>query len=394
MPLLRELVYVPAGHLHAFSGKLPVEDTGHIGRTAGAGSIAADSRMLSLSIPPPSNNSRQNQMHGPVSSGSYDPRLSAGREPHPTRRRSFPWRQSGMLIADIAGRLDMAGISMRASRYFGALEAGGKAIERANISSRADFFKLVLSKTPEMSQSGRFSEPAAQFERSIRGPRGRNTAFSEEPAQSFTAPSGNHFDSKQSVSSGSYDPRLSVGREPYPTRQEPEHSHDRITLVPNPASLEKDGINSSMHLQEGSSARFIQFRSFPWRQSGMLKADIAGMSDMAGISMRTPRYFGALEAGGKAIERANISSRADFPKLVLSKTPEMSQSGRFSEPAEQFERSVRRPRGRNSEFSEEPAQSFTAPRGADLNSLAEKVYTIIERRTKIEMERRGLYSRS
>jgi len=411
--LSRELLYVPAGPLHAFSGKLPVEDTGLIRRTAGAGSIAADSRMHRIHF-----DSKQS-----VSSGSYDPRLSVGREPHPTR--SFPWRQSGMLNADLAGKPDMAGISMRIPRYFGALEAGGKPIERANIFSRADFPKLVLSKTPEMSQLGRFSEPAEQFERSVRRPRGRNTAFSEEPAPSFTAQSGNHFDSKQSVFSGSFDPRLSAGRDPHPTRQEPEHSYDRVTSVPNPASLGKDGISSSMHLQEGSSARFIQFRSFPWRQSGMLTADIVGRSDMAAISMRASRDLWAFEAGGKPIERANISSRADFPKLVLSKTPGISQSGSFSEPAEQFQRSVRRPRGRNTAFSEEPAHPLMAPavrqqppeasghtwhmptfsgeggqdlaeapRGADLNSLAEKVYTIIERRKKIEMERRGLYSRS
>jgi len=247
------------------------------------------------------------------------------------------------------------------------------------------------------------------------------------------------------ISSSSYDPRLSADREPPATRQKPEHSHEHIPYLLNRTSPGKDGISRSFpRMPSGTLNPDIARRlsgtpnsdiaerlsitpnsDMAERLSSTLNSDIAGRPDNAGIAMRAPRDFVSLEARGKAIEKANISSGIDFPKLVLSRTPGMIQSGRFREPVEQFHRSVRRPGGRSTASSEEPAQSVMAPavrqrppeasgytwpgpsfsgemgqdlaetqRGADINRLAEKVYTIIERRTKIEMERRGLYSRS
>lgn len=269
-------------------------------------------------------------------------------------------------------------------------------------------------------------------------------------------------DSQLHSSSGSHDPRLPVVKVPHSIRQDPEHPDDRITSIPNRASLGSDGIcapvstipqekgRSSIHppsdnsrqnpdlsishdqmlsavrephptrqdpehpvdrmaFQLGSSTRFIQIRSFPRRQSDMLTADIARRGDNGGISIRAPWDLKVLKPDGKVMERANISLKSDFPKLVLSKMPNMNQSDSFSQPASARElvyplmaQVVRQqPHEASAQtwhspsFSGERAQDLAeAPRGFDLNRLAERVYTIIERRTKIEMERRGLYSRS
>ena len=327
----RELVHAPAGLLHAFSGNLPVEDTGLMQRTVGMSSIAAD-RSISADI----------RMH------------------------------ISPILCDNSGQIAKRSIIRSWVR-----------VTKNHQENRMHGIMRPLIQPAKMA----LSAIAGQ------GP----------------------------ISSSSHDPRLSAGKEPQATRQEPEHSIDSFTSLPNRTSPGKDGIS----------------RSFPERLSGTFTPDIArklsdtptpdiaGRPDNAGISIRAPRDFVFLEAGGKATEKANISSRTDFPKLVLSRIPGMIQSGRFREPVEQFDRSVRIPRGRNTAFSEEPVQSVMAPlvrqrppeasgstwprpsfsgesgqdlaeapRAADLNSLAEKVYTIIERRTKIEMERRGLYSRS
>ena len=315
----RELVHAPAGLLHAFSGNLPVEDTGLMQRTVGMSSIAAD-RSISADI----------RMH------------------------------ISPILCDNSGQIAKRSIIRSWVR-----------VTKNHQENRMHGIMRPLIQPAKMA----LSAIAGQ------GP----------------------------ISSSSHDPRLSAGKEPQATRQEPEHSHDSITSRPNRTSPGKDGIS----------------RSFSRKLSGTFTPDIAGRPDNAGISMRSPRDFVSLEAGGKAIENANISSRTDFPKLVLSRIPGMIQSGRFREPVEQFDRSVRIPKGRNTAFSEEPVQSVMAPlvrqrppeasgytwprpsfsgemgqdlaeapRASDLNSLAEKVYTIIERRTKIEMERRGLYSRS
>ena len=339
----RELVHAPAGLLHAFSGNLPVEDTGLMQRTVGMSSIAAD-RSISADI----------RMH------------------------------ISPILCDNSGQIAKRSI----------IRSWVRVTENHHENRMHGIMRPLI-------------QPAKVALSAIAG--------------------------QGPISSSSHDPRLSAGREPQATRQEPEHSHDSITSLPNRTSPGKDGISRSFPERLSGTftpdiARRLSDTPTPdiaGRLSDTFTPDIARRPDNAGISMRSPRDFVSLEAGGKAIENANISSRTDFPRLVLSRIPGMIQSGRFREPVEQFDRAVRIPGGRNTAFSEEPVQSVMAPlvrqrppeasgstwprpsfsgesgqdlaeapRAADLNSLADKVYTIIERRTKIEMERRGLYSRS
>ncbi|MCX6677000.1 MAG: hypothetical protein NTU95_03525 [Methanothrix sp.] len=355
-----ELVHAPAGLLHAFGG---------------ARSIAADRRMHSSSIQPAIVASSAAAGLGPVSSGSHDPRLSVVRVPHSTRQDPEHHHDR---ITSIPNRASLGNDGIYTQQEL-------------------DRCAPVSTIPPERGRSS--IHPPSDNSRQI-----PDLSIIKPAKAALSAAAG-----QGPISSGSHDQRLSAVREPHPTRQDPEHPVDRIASIPNRASLGNDGISSSMHLQLGSSTRFIQFRSFSRRQSDMLTADIARRADMGGISIRAPRDLKALEAEGKVMERANISSRADFPKLVLSKTPEMNQSGSFSEPVSArglvypFMAQVVRQQPPEASshtwhgpsFSGERVQDLAeASRGVDLNRLAERVYTIIERRTKIEMERRGLYSRS
>jgi len=105
---------------------------------------------------------------------------------------------------------------------------------------------------------------------------------------------------------------------------------------------------------------------------------------------------------------ADSCERIDIPALVHLKPPEISKPGNYPRYAPlggldtPFNAVATMKPAKEATFAGQAASvhqddwqdSRDAERRMDISSLAERVYTIIERKTKIEMERRGLYSRS
>lgn len=109
-----------------------------------------------------------------------------------------------------------------------------------------------------------------------------------------------------------------------------------------------------------------------------------------------------------ARELADSYERSGIPALVHLKPPEISKPGNYPRYAPlgdldaPFNAAPTMKPAKEVTFAGQAASvhqddwqaSRDAERRMDISSLAERVYTIIERKTKIEMERRGLYSRS
>jgi hypothetical protein len=136
-------------------------------------------------------------------------------------------------------------------------------------------------------------------------------------------------------------------------------------------------------------------------------SDVARRSRMLEISSRVYLNTRLLEAKMRERERTDNPARSGLADLVLSMPPEVIRSGSSSQLGSSSGSILTSmaTAARESDGQTIPAAvgSFSrrtslhrpeAPGEIDLSSLADRVYTIIERRTKIEMERRGLYSRS
>jgi hypothetical protein len=117
---------------------------------------------------------------------------------------------------------------------------------------------------------------------------------------------------------------------------------------------------------------------------------------------------GKIDSVRDASELADEHDRIDIPALVHLKMPEISKPGNYPRYSSlggletPFIAAATMKPVKEATFAGQAASVHQddwqdlrkAERGMDLCSLAERVYTIIERKTKIEMERRGLYSRS
>lgn len=109
-----------------------------------------------------------------------------------------------------------------------------------------------------------------------------------------------------------------------------------------------------------------------------------------------------------ALKVADELERIGIPAMVHLKPTEISKTGNYPRYAPlgdldtPFNAAATMKPAKEATFAGQAASvhqddwqdSRDAERRMDLNSIAERVYTIIERKTKIEMERRGLYSRS
>jgi len=200
--------------------------------------------------------------------------------------------------------------------------------------------------------------------------------------------------------------RLLPGIRPYQDERKPMEQHGRKTsMIEGSSPLEEMIIEQSM--KRASSSKFISRRYLPVRQSYIPISDVARRSRKMRISGRIYRNSRLLGARMRELEWTDNPARSELADLVLSMPSEVNRSGSSSQLGSSSGRiltsvatAVRENDGQTipatvGSFSRRTSlHSPEAPGEIDLSSLADRVYTIIERRTKIEMERRGLYSRS
>jgi hypothetical protein len=198
---------------------------------------------------------------------------------------------------------------------------------------------------------------------------------------------------------------------PHSAAKKSEAAQERIKSTKSNIGQEAflgEEIVSKLNMVNASLDRFISRRSLLSGEVKMAIGDVAGMSATATIFGGVHRDLRFNRSGRDGVERADNSERSDFPALVHSKPSDMNQpdnssryesaSGPDSTP---MAAAIKQPykakisAGQASFVYREDLQNpREAPDEIDLSSLAERVCTIIERKTKIEMERRGLYSRS
>jgi hypothetical protein len=201
------------------------------------------------------------------------------------------------------------------------------------------------------------------------------------------------------------------GSVPHSAAKKSEAAQERIKSTKSKIGQEAflgEEIVSKLNIVNASLDRFISRRSLLSGEVKMAIGDVAGMSATATIFCGVHRDLRFIGAGKDGIERADNSERSDLPALVHSKPSDMNQPDNSSRYAyadgpdsPSMAAAIRQPHkakireGQASSVSREDLQNpRDAPNEIDLSSLAERVYTIIERKTKIEMERRGLYSLS
>jgi hypothetical protein len=201
------------------------------------------------------------------------------------------------------------------------------------------------------------------------------------------------------------------GSVPHSAAKKSEAAQERIrstkSNIGQEASLGEE-IVSKLNIVNASLDRFISRRSLLSGEVKMAIGDVAGMSATATIFCGVHRDLRFIGAGREGVESANNSERSDFPALVHSMPSNMNQPDNSSRYASadgpdspsmasaimQPHKAKIREGQASFVYREDLHGPREAPNEIDLSSLAERVYTIIERKTKIEMERRGLYSRS
>jgi len=281
------------------------------------------------------------------------------------RGRSLSRGEVKMEIGDVAGMLSTARIFNGVHRDLRFNRAGRDAVEWADNSERSGFPALEHSKPYDMNQPDNSS---------------RN----------------------------SLPPFWGV---PHSAAKKAEAAQERIkstkSNIGQEASLGEE-IIGRLDIVNASFDRFISRRSLSRGEVKMEIGDVAWMSATATILGGVHEDLRFNREGSDAVERANNSERSGFPALVHSKPSDMNQpdnSSRYESASgpdsPSTDAAIMQPNKAKISadqasfvYREDPQNPREAPNEIDLSSLAERVCTIIERKTKIEMERRGLYSRS
>lgn len=239
----------------------------------------------------------------------------------------------------------------------------------------------------------------------LHGSRDQQPPETSDMKQGFAA--SPHFYGRPAVQFGrNYVGRLLPGMMPEQAERKPSKQYGPKSSTTE-GSSNREEIIIGQSMKRASSSDLISRRYLTVRQSCLSISDVGWRSIMMEISSKVYLNTGLIEAKMREQERTDNSARSDFADLVLSLPSEAIRSGKSSQsessrcPISTSVATASResagqtvPIAQGSFIRRTSLHSPEVPGEIDLSSLEDRIYTIIERRTKIEMERRGLYSRS